>query len=122
MHKNKLHKLTAMMVLMAISWLFFNSTINRHFHVLENGQIISHSHPFHHDKHNPLPFENHQHADSELFKYDQLSNMVFILLVVLAVFSIKVDVRIQKHIFIHNPLISNDLLDNVPGRSPPSFA
>jgi hypothetical protein len=66
-----------------ICWYFINSFINGHYHKLSNGEIIYHCHPFKHSKNNTSPFEDHHHTKSEFFILAQISNPVFLLLVIL---------------------------------------
>ncbi|MFC2137642.1 hypothetical protein ACFLTE_05655 [Bacteroidota bacterium] len=62
----------------AIICLFVNSTINRHYHVI-NGHIISHAHPYNKTNTNNSPVESHKHSEYELIFLDQISNFLFIL-------------------------------------------
>lgn len=42
----------------------FNSAVNVHSHKLENGEIVTHAHPFNHQN-NDSPFESHSHSNFE---------------------------------------------------------
>jgi hypothetical protein len=66
-----------MPVFLVIVLIFLtNTTINRHFHRLSSGYIISHAHPF--SKGNAgNPFQDHHHTTSELIILDQISHTVF---------------------------------------------
>jgi hypothetical protein len=82
--KRKINQLLLILALPGVLWLYFGQAAFWHYHVLENGIVIEHSHPF---KNNPLPgtpFQNHQHSDFEYSVLTQLSN-VFSLLVFLLV-------------------------------------
>ena len=42
----------------------FNNAVNVHSHKLENGEIVTHAHPFNHQN-NDSPFESHSHTNFE---------------------------------------------------------
>ena len=67
----------------AISWLIINSTINGHYHKLDNGEIIYHCHPYKHNNNKNSPFEDHKHTESEYFIIAQVSNPVMLLFIFL---------------------------------------
>ena len=70
-------------ILPAIFWLMFNSITNGHYHRMQSGVVIYHSHPFIHNTNNNLPFENHHHSESEYFILAQISNPLTLLSVIL---------------------------------------
>lgn len=82
-----------LLLLPAILWLFFNTTANRHIHVLSNGYVISHAHPFVKNHQDPdafplddpsaLPLDDpsalpsHQHTNKELLLLSLFSEFLF---------------------------------------------
>jgi hypothetical protein len=73
-----LRKLVLLILLPALSWLFFNSIYYRHLHQLSTGIIISHSHPFEKTtkETSDSPFASHNHSEEEFFLYDTISNTI----------------------------------------------
>jgi hypothetical protein len=67
-----------------IIFLFLNSTLNRHSHIIQ-GYVISHAHPCHKNPDNKSPFQSHQHSEDELILFDWISNFLIILASVLFV-------------------------------------
>ena len=74
-------------LLPAILWLYFNQAFNGHYHILPNGEIVYHAHPYHHQNSTESPFENHQHSKSEYFILALLSNPFVLLSVFLVLIS-----------------------------------
>lgn len=66
--------------------LNFNQTSNWHYHVLDNGMVIEHSHPHKNSKTPGTPFQNHHHSDFEYQILAQLS-VVFTLLAIFLILS-----------------------------------
>ncbi len=78
LHKYRKYFLIALFP--AICWLFINNSINRHFHQLQSGQIITHAHPYQKEKSDSSPFQSHHHSDFELLILDLVSNLVVIII------------------------------------------
>ena len=62
-----------------IIWLFTNAAINTHTHIINNGIIISHAHPYDKSGSNPDQFPGHNHTKSELFLLDLFSHPLILL-------------------------------------------
>ncbi len=56
----------------AVLWLISNNFINRHYHILSNGVVISHSHPYS-SSCEPGPIQGHEHSDFEHLILAQVS-------------------------------------------------
>ncbi len=69
-----------MLLLAAMIWLLFNTTVNRHIHVLSDGYIITHSHPFTKQQSDSIPFKTHQHTDKALLLLSLFSEIIFSLI------------------------------------------
>lgn len=65
-----------LLLLLAAVWLFYNSSANRHFHVMSNGYVITHSHPIQHPQSDQGTSQTHQHTEKE-FKLLGLFNALF---------------------------------------------
>lgn len=63
----------------AICWLFLNNAVNRHFHQLQSGHVITHAHPYHKENTDKSPFQSHHHSDFELLILDLISNPVVLI-------------------------------------------
>lgn len=63
--------------------LFYNQAANWHFHLLENGTMIEHAHPFNDTKRPETPFQDHTHTDLEYIFLAQLFNLLVSLVFVL---------------------------------------
>lgn len=77
----------AILLLPAICWLFTNAVINQHSHLLQNGLIITHAHPYTPDKSKSSPFQKHQHSPYALETLAQLSNPSTVIGFVVAILS-----------------------------------
>jgi hypothetical protein len=102
--------------------LFYNQTANRHYHVLQNGQVVEHAHPYKSAKTPGTPFQSHQHSDFEYLVLAQLWVASTFLAVFLALSFLKAsDPRplrvVRKVFFIKNLGFLNHLL-----RAPPVLA
>ncbi|MBW6479538.1 MAG: hypothetical protein K0B37_08930 [Bacteroidales bacterium] len=78
--RRKLKKLFVLLTLPMVMFLFFNQVAFWHYHVLENGMVVEHSHPF---KNNPkpgTPFQKHHHSDFEFTVLAQISHLAGTLL------------------------------------------
>lgn len=69
-----------LLLLPVVVWLFFNTTANRHIHVLSDGFVISHSHPFVKNQADSKDSNPHQHTRKELMLLSLFSGLVFSIL------------------------------------------
>jgi hypothetical protein len=64
----------SLMLLAASLWLFFNASVNWHYHTLLDGNVVKHSHPFKKADF-PAKFpQSHSHSSAEYLLYDQYSH------------------------------------------------
>jgi hypothetical protein len=100
--------------------LYFNQVSNWHSHVLHNGLVIEHSHPFKNSKIPGTPFQNHHHSD---FDYLLLAQMTLVLTLLATAFVFGL-IGLRSHFdfpifsnssFVKTPELSNNLL-----RAPPA--
>lgn len=69
-----LRKSFSLMLLAASLWLFFNASVNWHYHTLLDGNVVKHSHPYKKAEF-PANFpQSHSHSSAEYLLYDQYSN------------------------------------------------
>lgn len=79
----KIQKIILLITLPVVLLLFFNQIAFRHYHILDNGLVIEHSHPY---KNNPIkgsPFQKHNHTDFEYSILAQISQITGFLLLLL---------------------------------------
>jgi hypothetical protein len=74
MRRNK--KYIILFLLISLLWLFANQAMNSHAHILYDGQVIRHSHPYTPDKNSHSPFQSHKHSPSVAFFIDLISNVL----------------------------------------------
>ena len=74
-----------LILLPAVVWLFFNTTVNRHIHVLSDGYVISHSHPIAKTQAGSNPLNTHQHTKKEVLLLSLFSGFVFSIISLLVV-------------------------------------
>ncbi|MFW5708251.1 MAG: hypothetical protein ACOC12_10035 [Bacteroidota bacterium] len=70
--KRKIKKLLLIIILPGVLWLYFSQGAFRHYHVLNNGIKIEHSHPFKKNTIPCVPGQSHQHTDLEYSVLSQL--------------------------------------------------
>jgi hypothetical protein len=73
----KVSRILILIILPAVVWLFTNSVVNRHVHVLSEGYIVTHAHPFakqQTDSKDPNP---HQHNKNELFLLNLFDTYIY---------------------------------------------
>jgi len=79
-YKLRLLKSLLLALLPAVMWLFFNANVNRHIHMLSNGYMITHAHPFKEIPSNSDPNKSHQHSRKELMLLSLISSIATTLL------------------------------------------
>ncbi|MFO7617442.1 MAG: hypothetical protein R6V75_09340 [Bacteroidales bacterium] len=64
----------------ALFLIYYNSAANWHFHLLKNGTLIEHSHPYSKPSGPNQPFSNHNHSASDLLYLDMISQVLVLVL------------------------------------------
>lgn len=67
------NKCLVIILIPAICWLFTSALVFQHSHILANGDVITHSHPYTPNK-NHSPFQSHKHSSESLFSIGQISH------------------------------------------------
>jgi hypothetical protein len=83
MARIKPSRLLILLLLPALMWLFFNATFNRHIHVLADGYVITHSHPFEKNQAASDPSASHKHTQKELLLLGLFCEIVFLVLAIM---------------------------------------
>ena len=73
----KFSRYLILIMLPAVVWLFSNTVVNRHIHVLSGGYIIVHAHPFAKSQADPKDPNPHKHTRKELFLLDLFFTIIF---------------------------------------------
>ena len=113
--KEYINRSLAIVMLMVLSLISFNQSYYGHYHQLSNGRTIYHAHPYQ-QKDNSFPL--HQHNTFELFFYQQVTDLLWILLII-AGFKLISDVsfkRVQNNIY--SKLLTADVFAR-QNKSPP---
>lgn len=80
----RIKKIFAYISLFSIVVLIINNAVFTHFHILENGTIISHAHPFDKFAENSNKKPQHTHSEKEYVFYKILSSVLNYILIVFA--------------------------------------
>ncbi|MEN8203697.1 MAG: hypothetical protein ABFS28_13960 [Bacteroidota bacterium] len=74
-----------LLLLIAVVWLFTNATVNRHIHILSDGYVISHAHPFVDKEAGPgqSPETTHRHSEKELMLFSLFTGFVYTFIIIL---------------------------------------
>ncbi len=88
-------RILVILSMVPVLWIFSNNAVNWHYHELACGQVIQHAHPYDRSAEIPadesasektggLPSENHSHNRSELITLFMTSNIVLLVVLILA--------------------------------------
>ncbi len=95
----RLGKVLLLLSLPALLLLYHNQAVNWHFHLLKDGSVVKHAHPYSSDTPASTPFQKHHHGEFEMFVLTQLSQIVTLLVAVLLIAGL----FLQKSTFIQAP-------------------
>lgn len=107
MKRVKPSRILILLLLPALMWLFFNTTLNRHVHVLADGYVITHSHPLAQDKATSSPFQTHKHSKKELLLFGLFCDLIFLVLTLLI---------LRPYLHAHPELLKQQISHRVPTR------
>lgn len=119
--KNQVQKIILLITLPVVLLLFFNQIAFQHYHILENGLIIEHSHPFNNNPVKGTPYQSHNHTDFEYTVLAQISQITGFLLLL---FFFERFLRVMQKSGVtayKSRLISLSPLATDPLRGPPSL-
>ena len=68
-------KIVILFLLTSLIWLFANQAMNSHSHILNDGQVIRHAHPYVPDKNSHSPFQSHKHLPAVAFFLDLITSI-----------------------------------------------
>lgn len=110
-------RLVSILLCLAIAFQIFNNSVYQHSHILADGSIVTHAHPFNKSADNS-PYKNHNHSISEIQVFQNFE-ILFILLI--AGISISSFFQNRKYIAYQCPVQINRYCQKASGRSPPAF-
>ena len=79
----RIKKIVLLITLPLVMWLFFNQVAFWHYHILENGVVVEHAHPFKNSTLPGTPYQKHQHSDFEYSLLAQISSIIGLLVFLL---------------------------------------
>ncbi len=98
--------------------MFINSTVNKHNHLLLNGQIIEHSHPFN-AGYDSSPLKNHHHTEKEFILLSLISNPLFAVFLTVPFLLLIQKVLECKNVLYTETLLKINLKKFPPNKAPP---
>ena len=116
----RVNKWFLLFTLPAVMWLYFNQAAFWHFHILDNGIVVEHAHPF---KNNPkpgTPYQSHHHSDFEYSILAQLSQILGIIMFLIIVGLFLQNQKPHNYPFYKNLAISSCYAQGVRLRGPPA--
>ncbi|MCK4663228.1 MAG: hypothetical protein KAT68_10205 [Bacteroidales bacterium] len=105
-------------LILLVGLLFANSIINKHYHVLSDGTVIVHSHPFAKNTENNQP-ANHHHSQKELLLLDLITNPILIFIVIAITIISVLNPLKQILTFYSLSYRKTNPINLTPGRAPP---
>ena len=106
----------AFMLILAVGIWTASKSIFYHAHVLSNGEIVYHAHPYKKAS-DSAPFKHHKHTDAQISAIDSLS---LLFLCLLATFSV-ILIALQLFYLIRNTLLQKVFICESGGRAPPTY-
>ncbi len=118
------HKITSFLLVLSVMWLFYNATVNWHYHIMPNGQITVHSHIYTPSKHataHDTPIEGHKHSDFEYKVLAQIFLLTTLLICALLFCSIFLKKTAQFIITYLVKFKTRSCISHLQLRGPPAF-
>ena len=84
--KTYFNRLVGLVLIPVFILLGFNASYNWHYHIMPNGELVCHAHPYNHQSEESAPVQSHQHNNFELFLINTLSNSLFLISAIIALF------------------------------------
>ena len=118
-NRTNLYRVFALVFIPLVMLLFFNQKANKHYHIMENGAVIEHSHPYKNSSTPDNPFQNHTHTSAEFFFLTQISEIAAFLIVAVlmagaSLESNKLKTPIPKRVYIESVFLTTHSLRGPP--------
>ncbi len=115
--ENILKRLTIGLIICVMGTLMVNKAIYTHVHVLPDGTVATHAHPF--NKKSPSnEGKSHQHSNLELMIHQNLEVLFLLVFVAISLLCLTKK-NVKKQILLFS--LSSTSLPYKPGRAPPSY-
>ncbi len=118
----KFGKLILLLSLPALLLLFNNQLTNWHYHILKDGTVVKHAHPYTSDSDGKTPYQQHQHSDFEmalLAHLSEISTLLVFAIFLAGLFRQRPEPKIP--LASSNVALSNPFLKSCSLRAPPVF-
>ncbi len=116
--KKHLFKSMAVLSICLIFMLLGNYAVNMHMHVLENGAVVTHAHPYDKAADNELP-KKHRHSTGEILFFFALS-VVFVGLMLIIGWKLQ---EAETYTFLYRSQVFHSIkYPPQSGRAPPLFS
>jgi len=112
---HQLHRILSMLLIIVMTALLINKVVYTHIHILANGSVVTHAHPFSKDAQHH-PGATHQHSNAVIFVLDQLDVLI------LSITAVVVKVHYTRSAGSIEPVMDRLLpafVPLLPGRAPP---
>lgn len=106
MNMNMKTKILSFLLIFSIFTVLVNNSVFIHSHILNNGKIVTHAHPFE-SNNNSTNSNNHNHTNSEYFILDIIFNLFFTLLALFVFFCLLINKQIKTKLYQLKILLSN---------------
>ena len=119
--RRKIKQIIVLITLPFVLLLFFNQVAYWHYHILENGLVVEHAHPYKNNTIPDYPFQKHHHSDFEYTLLAQISQLagilIFFVLASYIFFTSAHQLLLQNHAI----FLQHDYLEVKNPRGPPYF-
>lgn len=79
----RIGKFLLLLSIPAMLLLFYNQAAYWHYHILGDGTVVKHAHPYNTESSGTTPYQNHRHSDFELLALAQLTEILTLVLTAL---------------------------------------
>lgn len=111
----RLKPILTILLIAVITALMINRVVYSHIHVLSNGSLVSHAHPFSKSAESK-PDSSHQHSNIEFFLLDQLDILILCATAAFVLKQFSKSSRFNQTAPVH---LLTALVPNSQGRAPP---
>lgn len=119
MRKEKLRNIIVSTVCLLFILSLFVVYFNFHFHIINNGFLIFHSHPYNKTHNNSSPIKSHPHSSLELLLYFSLVNIDTVVLFILAILTLTILIKYLSNF--SNRIVYNNPTYLFPALRAPPF-
>ena len=115
----KYRKILVSAMILLLLCAYYNVCFNLHYHILDDGRIISHTHPFQKDNDKNQQVPNHTHTQTEFILLD----IIFKILSFLSIFILMIVFVLKQekllHLISHTHNLKSLIQNAITRRGPP---